>query len=37
MLSITNFCNKDIWFFMYIVHKTLYKKILRNAKKFKDF
>ena len=35
MLSIANFCNKEIQVFMYIVHKSIYKKILRSTKKFK--
>ena len=37
MLSIANFCNQYIRFFMYYVHKSIYLKILRSAKKFKDF
>ena len=37
MLSYAYFCKQKIYFFMYIVHKSIYNKIQRSAKKFKDF
>ena len=37
MLSYAYFCKQKIQFFMYIVHKSIYNKIQRSAKKFKDF